>query len=50
MTTDVSLDTTQPGYLWVSVVCEMKDVFNLQGWIRLEYYLLYLYMLFLSLQ
>lgn len=36
MTTGAPLDTTQPDYLWVSVVCEMKDIFNLRGWIFME--------------
>lgn len=36
MTTGASLDITQPDYLWVSVVCEMKGIFNLQGWIFME--------------
>lgn len=36
MTTGASSDLTQPDYLWVSVVCEMKGVFNLQGWIFME--------------
>lgn len=36
MTTGTSSDTTQPDYLWVSVVCEMKGIFNLQGWIFME--------------
>lgn len=36
MTTGASLDITQPDYLWASVLCEMKGIFNLQGWIFIE--------------
>lgn len=36
MTTGASLDITQPNYLWVSVVCKIKGIFNLQGWIFME--------------
>lgn len=36
MTTGASSDITQPDYLWVSVMCEMKGVFNLQGWVFME--------------
>lgn len=30
MTTGASLDIIQPDYFWASVMCEMKDIFNLQ--------------------
>lgn len=36
MTTGASLDITHPDYLWASVVCEMKGISNLQGWIFME--------------
>lgn len=36
MTTGASLDISQPNYLWVSVVCKIKGIFNLQGWIFME--------------
>lgn len=35
MTTGASLDIALD-YLWASVVCEMKGISNLQGWIFME--------------